>query len=150
MDGPYLQSSHLPLYNNSNTSLWGLSKHLDVTTCEKKRGQKTTSFTKWLFGFNGPANVFWLTQSVPLASMLLEATRSSTVWCHGQGSGLLLRRQHRHRVYCPCRWLGSRPAALLHLGPPFGMALCRFVHSSCHSNPFITAHRCVSCLVRNE
>lgn len=55
--------------------------------------------------------------------MLSKATRSPTVWCNGQGSGLLLSRQHRHRVYCPRRRLGSRPAALLHLGPPRGMAV---------------------------
>lgn len=127
MDGAYLQNSHLPLYNNSSTSLWALLKHSGVTTCERKKRRRTTSFTEWLFDLDAPANVFWLTQSVPLASMLLEATGSPSVWCNGQGSGLLLRRQHRHRVYCPWRWLGSRPAGLLHLGPPRGTSLCRFM-----------------------
>lgn len=90
---------------------------------EEGRDTKQLFFTKWLFDLDAPANVFRLTQSVPLASMLSKATRSPTVWCNGQGSGLLLSRQHRHRVYCPRRRLGSRPAALLHLGPPRGMAV---------------------------
>lgn len=60
--------------------------------------------------------------------MLFKATGSPTVCCNGQGSGLLLHRRHRHRVYCPRRWLSPRPAAPLHLGPPHGMALCRFMY----------------------
>lgn len=90
----------------------------------RKRGHKTTSFTKRLFDLDAPANAFWLTQSVPLASMLLEATRSFAVWCNGQSSGLLIRRQHRRRVYCPRRWLDWRPTALLHLGLPFSVTFC--------------------------
>lgn len=100
-----------------------------VTLCVKgQKRLKTTSFTKWLFDLDAPANVFWLTQSVPLASMLLEATRSPTVCCNGQGSGLLLHRQHRHRVYCPRGWLASRPAVLLHLCPLCRMTLYCYVH----------------------
>lgn len=153
MTRPYLQSSHLLLYNNSSTSVWGLSKHSGVTTVpmKRKKSHKTSSFTEWLFDLDAPANVFRLTQSVPLASVLWGAAGSPTVWCNGQGSGLLLRRQHRHRVYCPRWWLGSRPAALLHLGAPRGTAPSFCASDlSCHSIPFITSHWCTSCLVRDE
>lgn len=76
------------------------------------------------------ANAFWPTQSVPLASMLLEATRSSTVWCCSQGSGLLLLRRERHCVYCPRRLPSSQPTAPLQLGPPHGRTACHFVHQT--------------------
>lgn len=111
----YLYTVTAALHSQPSLDTWA--------SLQEGRDTKQLFFTKWLFDLDAPANVFRLTQSVPLASMLSKATRSPTVWCNGQGSGLLLSRQHRHRVYCPRRRLGSRPAALLHLGPPRGMAV---------------------------
>lgn len=115
------------------------------------KGPSTTSFTEWLFDLHAPANVFWLTQSVPLASMLSGTTRPPTVWCIGQGSGLLLHRRHRLHVYCPWGWFARWPADLPHLCPLCWTSLYCSASAATQrlSSPLI-GERCAMLVMRSQ